>query len=117
MWIPNYVLVSGNYVQSGQINVSTLPYNENGYVIYGGTISAGETDIGDSVASGAGQPYASYILDYGTASGTFVDSGGQLAVYYSAVGTVVSGGQENIDGGTSTSGTIEGQGYQGVNSG
>lgn len=97
-WIPNYVLVSGQYVQSGQINVSELPYDESpsGDIIDVGTISAGETDTADQISLNG------VLHVEGTAISTVVTSGGTVQVDF---------------GGTDIGATIGDGGFEGVNTG
>jgi autotransporter passenger strand-loop-strand repeat protein len=80
-WVDEFVLSSGSYVSVGQINVSVLPYTEDsGYIAYVGTVSAGQTDVSDTVSSDGS-------LDvFGTASSTVVNGGGAI------VGLVVETG-------------------------
>jgi antigen 43 len=104
-WVPNYVLISGQLQQEGQINVTSVPYVESsGYIATYGIVSSGETDNGDLVAASGGI----LISAGGTASGMTVNgSGAYLEIDGLAVSTTVLSGQVDVDsGGTASATTV-----------
>jgi autotransporter passenger strand-loop-strand repeat protein len=90
-WVPNYVLVNGTWVIQGQRSVSSLPYDEGGYVVSIGVISAGESDTGDQIAVAGGIT-------------------GALIVFGTATDTVVNGLEIVSSGGVDIGGTLSGSG-------
>jgi autotransporter passenger strand-loop-strand repeat protein len=108
MLVPNYILVKGTWQLHGQINVSTLPYDEGGgYDFYQGTVPAGQTDGDDHISS------ASLLTDDGTTIDTVANSDAQEWVYGTANGTTLDGGGQQVyDGGSAINTTINADGFQ-----
>jgi hypothetical protein len=90
-WVPNYVLVSGQLQQQGQINVTSVPCVESsGYIAAFGIVSSGQVDNGDLVSGSGGI----LVSAGGTAISTTVNgSGSYLEIYGLAVSTTVSSGK------------------------